>query len=216
MWSGKDSRTTHGRRVFRGSLFALAVGLAAAAGCSGRSRLLDGPPQLDGEGGETNEPGVTGGSSGAGGKSVPAAGSGGSAGSSGNAGKGGSAGKGSDPPYVDPGCPDAEAPQGIIECDPFSTPSGCGEGLACKPNIMHPYGTGCDQQVFSMLCRPAGPGTQGMECESTSDCAEGFICVVGAGAGTLCLHMCELGGELTCPVGFVCGETDAEGIGVCA
>jgi hypothetical protein len=197
MWSGKDSRTTHGRRVFRGSLFALAAGLTAAAGCSGRSRLLDGPPHLDGEGGETNEPGVTGGSSGAGGKSAPAAGSGGSAGSSGTAGKGGSAGKGSDTPYDDPGCPDAAAPQGIIECDPS-------------------YGTGCDQQVFSMLCRPAGPGTQGMECESTSDCAEGFICVVGAGAGTLCLHMCELGGALTCPVGFVCGETDAEGIGVCA
>jgi hypothetical protein len=81
---------------------------------------------------------------------------------------------------------------------------------------MHPYGDGCDQQVFNLLCRPPGFASQGMECDSTSDCAEGFICVVGAGAGKLCLHMCELGGEKSCPAGFICGETDAEGIGVCA
>jgi hypothetical protein len=216
MWSGKDSRTTHGRGVFRGPIGALALGLLAALACSGRSQLLDGPPLEEAsDGGEGNAPSATGGTAGAGGAPSPGGGRAG-AGAAGTTGKGGAGGTSTDPPYVDPGCPDAAAPEGVIECDPFTTPSGCAEGLACKPNIMHPYGDGCDQQVFNMLCRPAGTGTQGILCDSTSDCAEGFICVVGAGAGKLCLRMCELGGESTCPLGYLCSETDAKGIGVCA
>jgi hypothetical protein len=192
----------------------LSFGLLAALACSGRSRVLDSPPpNYLGEGGEGNQPGPAAGSSATAGMASVAGGGGGRAGSGAKA---GGAGEGSEPPYLDPGCPDAAAENGIIECDPFSTPSGCGEGLACKPSIMHPYGDGCDQQIFNLLCRPAGSGTQGMECEATGDCAEGFICVVGAGAGKLCLRMCELGGEMTCPPGYLCGETDAKGVGVCA
>jgi hypothetical protein len=124
---------------------------------------------------------------------------------------------GSDVPFEDPGCPDTPAPPPVLECDAFSTPSGCSEGLACKPYIDHPYGSGCDQQVFNMLCVYPGTGVQGTPCgNGMSDCGEGYICVVGAAHGSVCLRMCPLDGSVRCPLGFVCGATDAEGIGVCA
>jgi hypothetical protein len=213
-WSGRVSRLSSARRGLGGAALALLLGLPIAVACSGRSRVLDGPlGASEGDAGE-NQTG-SGGSTASGGSG---AGRGGTSSQAGSAGRGGSAGTrdGGEDPYVDPGCPDAEAPSGIVECDPFTVPSGCPEGLACKPNIVHPYGDGCDQQTFNLLCRPAGSGVQGSACGSASDCADGFICVFGAGAGTICLRMCGLDGTGVCPAGYVCGETDAQGIGVCA
>jgi hypothetical protein len=192
MWSGKIS---------------LLVGLLAAASCSGRSRTIDGPRlQEYGDGGDDLP--ANGGVGGA-------SGLGGSSGRGGSSGGGGTAGTTGEPPYVDPGCPATPPPMGIRECDPFSTPSGCLAGLACKPHIEHPYGEGCDQQTFSMLCELAGTGIMGSPCDSGFDCSDGLICIVGAGAGSVCLPMCELDGSAVCPPGYVCSETDARGVGVC-
>ena len=212
-WSGRASESTSVQRMLGGALAALLFGLLAPIGCSGRSIALDSPNPL-GEGGDGEQPG-SGGATGGNGNSR-----GGSSAQGGSSSRAGSAGSvppdAMEEPYVDPGCPDAEAPPGILECDPFAAVSGCPAGLACKPNIVHPFGDGCDQQTFSMLCRPAGLGVQGSECESAADCGDGFICVVGAGAGSLCLRMCPLDGSASCPAGYVCGETDARGVGVCA
>lgn len=192
------------------------LGLAAVFGCSGHSRTIDGSNDA-GEGG-TGGAGPLAGRAGSGGKVQGGAGRGGSPQDAGvDAGTGGNVpADAMEEPYVDPGCPDAAAPEGIIECDPFSTPSGCPEGSACKPSISHPYGSGCDQQTFNLFCGAAGDGVQGSECFTGSDCADGFICVVGAGAGKLCLRMCAPDGTAVCPPGYLCGETDAAGIGVCA
>jgi hypothetical protein len=121
-----------------------------------------------------------------------------------------------DVPYDDPGCPDAPAPESVIECDVFDS-SSCAEGLACKPDVEHPFGGGCDQQTVNLRCVVSGSGQQGDSCDGgMSDCAEGFICVIGAAHGARCLRMCPLDGSRRCPSGYVCGATDAEGIGVCA
>lgn len=139
----------------------------------------------------------------------------------GRGGVGGTAGSATggtgDVPYVDPGCPDAAAPPGVMECNVFDAVSTCGAGLACKPDIDHPYGSGCDQQVFNLRCVFPGTGEQGAACgNGMADCAAGFICVVGASHGARCLKMCPLDGSTECPSGYVCGPTDADGIGVCA
>ena len=140
-----------------------------------------------------------------------------------HAGRGGGAGATSgtggtgDMPYNDPGCPDAAAPEAVLECDVFDTTNTCPAGLACKPDVEHPFGTGCDQQTFNMRCVIAGSGQQGDSCEGgMSDCAEGFICVLGAAHGPQCLRMCPLDGSTRCPSGYICGATDADGVGVCA
>ena len=219
MWSGIVSRSTHLRRTLFGLVLGLCGAVAVTSGCSGRSSRLDGPNVGEGEGGE-GEPrpsaGRGGNSSGSGGTGMPNR----DAGMDAASGSGGSAGKppadATDEPYVDPGCPDASVTTGTIECDPFTLPSACSPGFGCKPSIEHPYGDGCDQQRFNMLCRPVGFGVQGDECISVTDCADGFLCVVGAGAGKLCLRMCPLDGTGECPAGYICGETDALGVGVCA
>jgi len=215
MWSGIVTGSTLLSRTLFGLLLGGSAALLVTAGCSGRSSRLDGPALREGEGGEA-EPNPSAGRSGN-------PGSGGAGATSRDAGTdatGGTAGNAAadagDEPYVDPGCPDAAVTPGRIECDPFVLPSGCSAGFACKPSIEHPFGNGCDQQRFNMLCRPAGFGVQGDECSSVADCADGFLCVVGAGAGKLCLRMCPLDGTGACPPGYVCGETDALGVGVCA
>lgn len=185
--------------------------LAVAFGCAGRSVTAEPSDDDDAASGR----GGAGGTGGRGGK----AGQGGSAGrAAGSGGMAGTAGTGgTDMPYEDPGCPDTPAPPAQIECDVFSTPGGCPDGMACKPYIDHPYGSGCDQQVFNMLCVYAGDGQQGAVCDSGMfECAEGYICVIGAAHGARCLRMCPLDGSVACPLGYVCGATDAEGIGVCA
>lgn len=186
----------------------LPLAFAVALGCAGRSTSNpadDDDDHVSGRGGS----GGKGGSSGKGGAS-------GQGGKGGAGAKGGAAGTGGEVPYVDPGCPDTPAPPPVLECDVFEEVSSCPAGSACKPQIEHPYGSGCDQQVFNMRCTTPGVGGQGAPCDNgMSECAEGFICVVGAAHGPHCLQMCPLDGLRHCPSGYVCGATDAEGIGVC-
>jgi hypothetical protein len=196
------------RRCLRAAVGALmAVGLAS--GCSGRSSTVLVPPEESGTGGT----GGTGGTA-AGGSSQ--AGRGGAGGAS--AGRGGGAGgAGKEEPYVDPGCPSTPAPEGIKECDIFTTPSGCPAGTGCYPDLVHPYGDGCDQQTLNLVCRVAGTGVEGDLCGAGTDgCAPGFTCIVGAESGKRCLRICNPGMGLYCDPGAICGDTDARGIGVCS
>ncbi len=119
--------------------------------------------------------------------------------------------------YDDPGCPDAEAPPGVVECDAFNEPSGCPVGEGCFPYVDHPFGEGCGQQSFGAVCLPAGSGVQGSQCgDGTTGCAAGFVCVVGAQTGKRCTKICDLNAPNTCDDGLICGETDVEGVGVCS
>ena len=187
----------------------LAVALALAFGCAGRSTSTD---PADDDDDHVSGRGGTGGKGGGGGKG----GSSGKAGKGGAGGTGGVAGTGGDVPYTDPGCPDEIPPAPVLECDVFEEVSSCPAGSVCKPQIVHPNGSGCDWQVFNMRCTYPGLGEQGAPCENgMAECAEGFICVVGAAHGPHCLQMCPLDGVRHCPSGYVCGPTDAEGIGVC-
>jgi len=208
MWSG--NRSVRSRRRASGLGWSLAVGVLVATACSGRSTVV---PGGDEQAGSASPTGHSGGKGGSGGRAGTAGGAGLAAGKPGLAGTGGTG----DVPFDDPGCPDAEAPAPIVECGVFDDVNACPDGLVCKPDIAHPYGAGCGQQVFNMRCVPPGPGVQGDPCDTgMSACAEGFICVVGASHGALCLRMCPLGGSTRCPSGYVCGPTDADGIGVCA
>jgi hypothetical protein len=123
-----------------------------------------------------------------------------------------------DPPiYDDPGCPDVEAPPGVVECDLFNEPSGCFADEGCYPYVAHPYGEGCEQQTFGAVCRPAGGGVQGSVCgDGSSGCAAGYACVVGTQSGKRCVKICDLNAPNACGDGLICGETDVEGVGVCA
>jgi len=208
MWSGKRSFSSQRRPPELLAGFAL-VALVAAS-CAGRSTVRGDDDEVAGATGHAGR----GGGGGAAGHAAGRAGSG----SIMSAGRGGSAGTGgADVPYQDPGCPDAAAPPATVECNVFDAVSACPAGLACKPYIDHPYGDGCDQQVFNMRCTMPGSGQQGDPCGSgMADCGDGFICVIGASHGARCLRMCPLDGTVRCPSGYVCGPTDADGIGVCA
>jgi hypothetical protein len=208
MWSGKRSFGSRRRPPELALGFAVAALVASA--CAGRSSVradddaTAGTPGRAGRGGSGGEAGHAAGRAGAGAVAI--------------AGRGGGSGAGGgDTPYQDPGCPDAAAPPATIECNVFDAVSTCPAGFACKPDIEHPYGDGCDQQVFNMRCTTPGSGQQGDACGGdTNGCAEGFICVIGASHGARCLRMCPLDGTVRCPSGYVCGPTDADGIGVCA
>jgi hypothetical protein len=206
MWSGSFSRTKLERRASRAALASLVV-LGLAAGCSGRSSTVIVPPEDSGTGGT--------GGSGVGGSSQ--AGRGGVAGASAGRDAGVDADAGGEDPYVDPGCPNTPAPEGVKECDIFSLPSGCPEGTGCYPDLVHPYGDGCDQQTLNLVCRVAGRGVEGDRCGAgTEGCAPGFTCIVGAESGKRCLRICNPGMGLYCEPGAICGDTDARGIGVCS
>jgi hypothetical protein len=174
-----------------------------AASCGGQSTVVPGDDDDGGTGG-------TGGSRGGG------AGRGGSGGTGGgSAATGGTAG--TDQPIDEPGCPDASAPEGFVECDVFGVGADCPVGFGCYPYITHPFGEGCDQQSFGALCAPAGSGTQGAFCDGGANiCAPGFLCVVGAQPGKRCMRMCPLDGSAECAPGLICGKTDALGVGVCS
>ncbi len=206
MWSGRFLRLEVGARALFGLGFVWLV-LGAAPACSGHSETIFLEPAA-------GAAGSTAGSGGRGG-----AGSGGSAGASAgrDAGVPDDADTDADDPYHEPPCPDEPAPPGEVDCDIFSTPSGCPEGTGCYPDLVHPFGDGCDQQTLSLVCRPAGLGVEGDLCGiGTGGCAPGYTCIVGAESGKRCLRVCDPNGGLRCPAGSICGETDADGIGVCS
>jgi len=175
----------------------------------------------------------------AGGSSSGGAGAGGKAGMTGGGGRGGSGRAGSTAAgnggsfsgsggtisdagldeYVDPGCPDAEAPPGVVECDPLAAVSGCAPGYGCYPYVEHPFGSGCDQQSYGARCLPPGLGVQGDPCGDDSPildyCAPGYVCVIGVRPGKRCVKLCSLSGPNLCPAGMICGDLDVEGYGVC-
>jgi len=207
MWSGSFSRTKLERRASR-AVSALLVALGFGAGCSGRSSTVIVPPEQSGTGGT--------GGSGVGGSSQAGRGGFGGASAGRDAGANAGADAGEDP-YVDPGCPNTPAPEGVRECDIFSMPSGCPQGTGCYPDLVHPFGDGCDQQTLNLVCRVAGTGVEGDRCGAgTEGCAPGFTCIVGAESGKRCLRICNPGMGLSCEPGAICGDTDARGIGVCS
>jgi hypothetical protein len=161
----------------------------------------------------------------------PAGGDGGSAGHAGRVGHAGAAseagrgaGGASSIPldaafdeYVDPRCPDAGPPSQVDQCDPFATPSSCGAGEGCYPFVDHPFGAGCGAQSFGTVCMEAGTGRQGETCgDGAAECASGFVCVVGSQPGKRCVQLCLMSDPNSCPGGFICGELDVEGYGVCS
>jgi hypothetical protein len=162
---------------------------------------------------------------------VPADGAGGSAGHAGRASHAGSSsfagrasGGSSSVPldaafdeYADPGCPDAGPPTQVNECDPFSATPTCPFGEGCFPFVEHPFGQGCGAQSFGTACLLAGSGHQGDACgDGTSECASGFVCVVGSQPGKHCVKLCRMSDPSSCPRGMICGELDVEGYGVCS
>lgn len=192
-------------RIARLAGVVFATGLVVAS-CGGQSTVIPGGPGDETGGTGAIDSGARGGSSGRGGST----GSGGS-----SAATGGTAGT-DEPPFVDPGCPDAAAPEGFVECDVFGSSDDCPSGLGCYPYITHPFGEGCDQQSFGAVCAPAGNGTQGAFCDGGANiCAPGYLCVVGAQAGKRCMRICPLDGSAQCAPGLICAKTDAHGIGVC-
>lgn len=116
--------------------------------------------------------------------------------------------------FDDPGCPPAQKRPDINSCDPFTTPSGCGEGLACFPFVSYPTGP-CEVERFGTVCAEAGAGVQGDSCD-TARCAPGHICVSSA-RGTRCVRLCAFasGEALSCPGGLLCLPIDIEGFGGC-
>jgi hypothetical protein len=207
MWSGSFSASKLEWQFPRAAVAALVVS-SIAIGCSGRSSTVLVPPDQSATGG-------TGGSGSGGASQAGRGGFGGSGG--GRAGSAGAGAGGREDPYVDPGCPDTPAPEGVKECDIFAMPSGCPAGTGCYPDLVHPYGTGCDQQTLNLVCRVAGSGVEGDLCGAGTDgCAPGFTCIVGAESGKRCLRICNPGMGLYCEPGAICGDTDARGIGVCS
>lgn len=118
--------------------------------------------------------------------------------------------------YVDPGCPDAEPPAPIIECEPLATPDGCDPGLACYPYIQRPSGDGCGFEQYGARCLEPGPVSVGSRCGGQHGwCGAGMLCVVGALPGARCLQLCDPFGPNMCPSGLICAPVDVEGYGVC-
>ena len=118
--------------------------------------------------------------------------------------------------YTDPGCPDAEPPETIHECDPLVSPTGCEAGLACYPFVDRPEGEGCNFEEFGTICLPPGGAKAGDRCGESFDwCGAGLLCVVGALSGSRCLQICDPFGPNTCSAGLVCAPVDVEGYGVC-
>jgi len=186
--------------------FALAAALAA--GCGGAvSHNGDDAAAGQGPGGTR---GSKAGSSFGGSSAAP-----GRAGSSGSAGYVSAGGSLMDPDPVDTGCPMQELPPPDVQCDPF-TKGVCGAGAGCYPFVDHPQGSGCDQQRYGTICLVAGQGKQGDLCgDGATDCAEGFVCVVGQRAGKRCAALCKLGATNQCTGGLICGDLDVAGFGVC-
>jgi len=189
-------------------LVLLAAGIWLAAACAGTVEHVPGGGGHAGSGGSA-------GSAGHAGLAGHAGNSAGSAGLSGDSGSS-SVDAGWDA-YVDPGCPDAAPEPPSYECDPLAAVSGCSPGYGCYPYVDQPGGTGCGVQRFGTVCAGEGSGRQGDTCDNgATDCASGFVCVVGARPDQHCVQLCKLDGSAICPSGLVCGELDVEGFGVCS
>jgi hypothetical protein len=117
--------------------------------------------------------------------------------------------------FEDLNCPDLP-PEEIYYCDPVGRTGECGFGYKCSPFIIFPESGECGAIKYGAMCTYSGVGVQGDECSTNDDfCADGYLCVVGAGGGARCAMMCDLSGGGGCPTGLICGETDAQDIGVC-
>ncbi len=174
--------------------------VAVGGGCSGT--VIESSPEgevLDGSGGRFE--GSGGGSSG--GNSSGGGGSGGTEASTGGV------------TYIEPECPDVPV-KTRTECDPLRPYADCEEGLGCYPYLEYPAGEGCGNPAFGAVCIPTSKGEQGDFCgENLGYCSPGFMCVVGAAGGARCGKICQPVADHQCPEGFVCGETDVQGYGVC-
>ena len=218
MRSGQPPASNVRGRAWRRFAFGCFVALGLSTSCGGESVSTSD----DGDGGEGAEgavpsAGTTGSGGTTGGTGIGGFGGSAGVGTGGSAGSPQTGGSGGEPPVTDPGCPDTPAPPGVMQCNVFGTPTGCGPGEGCYPTIDHPFGMGCDQQVHGSRCALSGSGSQGDFCPGgTLDCASGFICIVGAQIGSRCMRMCAVDGSMPCPSGLFCGETDARGVGVCA
>lgn len=115
--------------------------------------------------------------------------------------------------YVEPSCPDVEPEPPIVQCDPFSTPTGCANGEACRPFVQYPQSE-CETEVYGAICVPAGTGRQGSPCGGGDGCAEGFVCVI-SGAGVQCVKLCRVDEIGSCEGGLVCEPIDVPGYGGC-
>lgn len=117
--------------------------------------------------------------------------------------------------YVDPGCPDAEPPPAVLECDPFAVDPGCPFDQACYPYVDYPSGGSCQSETYGTVCLPAGIGEQGDDC-SLEVCAAGFVCVLGGAPGPRCVKLCSVFEPDSCPAGLLCEPMDTQqGFGGC-
>jgi hypothetical protein len=114
--------------------------------------------------------------------------------------------------YVDPGCPNVVTPQMDAQCDVFDQTT-CSEGKGCYPGIHYPSAP-CQPETYGMYCLWAGSGVQWDPCQTLTDCAPGYVCVVG-GTGTDCERACDTSDPASCPKGLFCSAIDLPGIGTC-
>jgi hypothetical protein len=92
-----------------------------------------------------------------------------------------------------------------------ATHAQCGPGQRCDLNPSLNGGV-------TYCTSPAGTGTQGTACNTSYDCAAGFVCHRPPGLSLRCVQFCYVGGA-SCPNGLTCftqNEFDrAQAIGVC-
>jgi hypothetical protein len=112
------------------------------------------------------------------------------------------------------GCPDAALPAVVAQCNLFSTFSGCPTGQGCFPAI-RATDNPCQPEQYYYVCSYAGSGTQGDNCEKTSDCAQGHVCVI-TNTSTECQKMCSLADTTSCSPGMFCDPIDVAGVGTCS
>jgi hypothetical protein len=126
--------------------------------------------------------------------------------------RGGAASGGTTSTYVESTCPSAPLPTVEAECV-VGDLSSCPAGEGCYPTITYPSAP-CEPEIYRMLCLPAGSGRQWDSCYSLTDCASGYICVVGS-IGTECQLACDTTDPKSCPSGLFCEAIDLQGIGTC-
>jgi len=117
--------------------------------------------------------------------------------------------------FMERECPDLP-PEEYYSCNPLGANDECGAGYKCSPYVIFPDQDECGAVRYGAYCAYAGVGRQGEECSTNGDnCAAGYLCVVGTGGGARCASVCDVSDGSGCPSGLLCGETDAQNIGVC-